>query len=322
MHINSDFNRQLIHPFADFQTAVQAVLDYLQQQLGFQLWMFTRVEENDWWVLTASDRGYGVQAGDVFRWSDSFCSRMVKGDGPNIAPCSQGVPAYAEAPIGQQVPINAYIGIPIYLSDDQLFGTLCAIDPHEQSEAITQQLPLIMLTTQLLTTILIHDLKAQENARRYERAEAEAQLDSLTGLYNRRGWDRLVGSEENRCKVFGVSASILIIDLDDLKRTNDLQGHAKGDQLIQDTARILQEKTRSQDVVARLGGDEFGILLIEANQEIAEKLSDRIECALTEAGISASIGWATRSPDSTLATTFEVADKRMYTRKQTRKQQG
>ncbi len=320
MHIHSAFNRQLIQPFADFPTAVQAVLEYLQQQLGFQLWMFTRVEGNDWLVLSANDQGYGVQAGDVFQWSDSFCYRMVTGDGPNIAPCSQQVPAYAEAPIGEQVPINAYIGIPIYLDENHLFGTLCAIDPQTKPETVTQHLPLLLLATQLLTTILVHDLKAQENARRCERAEAEAQLDSLTGLYNRRGWERLIEGEENRCKVFGVSASILIIDLDNLKITNDRHGHLIGDLLLQQTAKILQEKTRSQDVVARLGGDEFGILLVEANQDIAQKLSDRIQQALEAANILASIGWSTRSPDSTLLATLERADKQMYSQKAARKQ--
>ena len=90
--------------FDDFKAASTEVMNYLHSQLGFKLWMVTRTESEDWIVLNANDHGYEVAPGDVFRWTDSFCSRMVKGQGPRIAPSSKAVPAYAAAPIGQQVP--------------------------------------------------------------------------------------------------------------------------------------------------------------------------------------------------------------------------
>ena len=97
----------------DFETAGKAVLFFLRARFGFGLWMITRTEGNDWIVLQAEDHGYGVSAGTVLRWSYSFCSEMVKGNGPRIAPDSAEVPAYVRAPIGQQVPIRAYVGIPL-----------------------------------------------------------------------------------------------------------------------------------------------------------------------------------------------------------------
>ena len=97
---------QGISAFANFQEAVQAVLESLHERLGFQLWMFTRVEGNDWIVLEAVDHGYGVTSGNVFHWSDSFCSRMVQGMGSRVAPNSRQIQAYLEAPIGQQVDIS------------------------------------------------------------------------------------------------------------------------------------------------------------------------------------------------------------------------
>lgn len=75
--------------------------------------MVTRTEGEDWIVLPAEDRGYDVKEGDVFRWTDSFCSQMVEGRGPCIAPQSDLIPAYANAPIGQQVSIAAYVGLPL-----------------------------------------------------------------------------------------------------------------------------------------------------------------------------------------------------------------
>ena len=71
--------------FKDFESASQAVLEYLQDRFGFALWMTTRTNEPHWIVLQSSDRAYGVTRGAVFRWADSFCSRMVQGLGPQIA---------------------------------------------------------------------------------------------------------------------------------------------------------------------------------------------------------------------------------------------
>ena len=70
-----------VHPFADFREASAAGLHLLQDRIGMGLWLVTRTAGEDWIVLEAVDQGYGVKAGDVFVWSDSFCSRMVEGKG-------------------------------------------------------------------------------------------------------------------------------------------------------------------------------------------------------------------------------------------------
>ncbi len=305
--------------FQNFQEAVQSVLQSLHERLGFQLWMFTRVKEEDWLVLSTVDYGYGVNAGDVFRWSDSFCSRMVAGLGPRIAPCSNQVVAYANAPIGQQVPIAAYIGIPLLDPEDQFFGTLCAIDPRPQPEVIQTEQKFIELQARLLTTILHYELKNQRILRHWERAEAEAQLDALTGVYNRRGWERLLAAEEKRCQEFGLSAGVIILDLDDLKQVNDHQGHDAGDRLLQRTTDCLQSNVRSQDLVARLGGDEFAVLMIEGQPSELEDLGRRLQQALQQQGIECSLGWAVRLPQSNLLEAVKLADKAMYRNKLIRK---
>lgn len=306
-------------PFSNFQVAAKAVLKLLHDRLGFQLWMLTRVEQDDWIVLAADDHGYGVDQGDVFRWSDSFCSRMVHGLGPQVAPRAGDVLAYATAPIADQMPICAYIGVPLRRRDGTLFGTLCAIDPQPQMDSVQEELPLIELQGQLLTTILHQELEAQEKARRLERAELESQSDWLTGLYNRRGWERLLEMEEARCKRYGDSAGIIMIDLDDLKVVNDTQGHAAGDRLLQEMAGVLQGVSRSSDVVARLGGDEFAVMAVESNRSGTKQLAERIQNGLGAIGVSASIGWAVRNPKSNLQETLTSADQRMYQQKVLRK---
>ena len=70
----------------DFERASQAVLEFLHRRLGFSLWMVTRVQGDDFIILQAKDEGYGVSPGTVIRWADSFCSQMVKGNAPRVAP--------------------------------------------------------------------------------------------------------------------------------------------------------------------------------------------------------------------------------------------
>ena len=310
---------ETISPFSDFESAARAVLSYLHQRLGFSLWMVTRTEGKDWIMLQVEDHGYGVKKGAVFCWSDSFCSRMVKGEGPKIAPKVNSIPAYVEAPIGQQIAIGAYIGIPLVLSDGSLFGTLCAIDPNPQSEAIKNELHTVELLAQLLSTILENELKYNEQARNLERMEAEAMSDVLTEIYNRRGWEKLLLAEEKRCERYGHPAGIIYIDLDGLKPINDQKGHAAGDQLIYNAAQEICSAVRDQDIVARIGGDEFAVLGIECNEEQIQGLGQRIEASLNLANIEASWGYASRHPSKGLMAACQEADEKMYELKHSKK---
>ena len=308
-----------ISPFSDFEAAARNVLSFLRQRLDFDLWMVTRTEGNDWITLQVEDHGYNIKEGSVFCWSDSFCSRMVKGRGPCIAPKVSAIPAYIEAPIGRKVSIGAYIGIPIVLSDGSLFGTLCAIDPNSKPDTITEELPTIELLANLLSTILEHELKCRDQKRQIERMETEAMSDGLTELYNRRGWDKLLQAEETRCQRYGHPAGVIYIDLDNLKPINDSQGHAAGDELLYTAAKTIHSALREQDIIARLGGDEFGVLAVECNRYQLKKLANRIKNALQEAKIEASIGYAPRHPSEGLAVACEKADQKMYECKRDRK---
>jgi len=304
--------------FQDFESAAHAVLSYLHKRMGFGLWMVTRTEGKEWIVLQTEDHGYDVSPGTVFLWADSFCSEMVAGRGPHIAPDSDKVPAYAAAAIGQQVPIKAYVGFPLTKADGSLFGTLCAIDPERQPEAIVQEQAQIELLAGLLSTLLRKELALQEQTRRKERLEMEAHTDALTGLSNRRAWDDLLLQEEERCRRYGHPAAVLTMDLDHLKQVNDTKGHAAGDALIARAALALSEAAREVDMVARLGGDEFGIIAIECDQAGADALQARTVALLAQHGIKASVGVAVRKHLQGLKGAWEEADRRMYVQKKAR----
>ena len=303
---------------SDFETSARAVLSFLHQRMGFDLWMVTRTEGAAWIALQTEDHGYGVSAGKVFRWADSFCSEMVKGNGPNIAPSSNAVPAYAAAPIGRQVQIKAYAGVPLSLADGTLFGTLCGIHPAPLPETTVEHQELLELLAANLSTILQLELDSTEATRRAERFQAEALTDSLTHLYNRRGWELLLAAEESRCIRYGHPAAVVIADLDELKRINDEFGHPAGDQLIIRASLALRDAARSIDIVARLGGDEFGIVGVECDSQGAEALLKRVRDALAANDVRASVGFAMRDPSVGIRSAWAEADQLMYQQKRSR----
>lgn len=300
---------------ADFEHAGRAVLQFLRRRCGLDLWMITRVDGDDWIVLQSEDYGYGIGPGRVFRWSDSICSRMVANDGPRIVPEVGRIPAYASAPILRQVPIRAYVGVPIALSDGTLFGTLCAIHPLGRPDEILKEKELVELLASMLSSILNSELRVAEESRRRERLEMEVLVDPLTGLANRRAWNELLAREEERCRRYGHPAALLMLDLDDLKEVNDAAGHAAGDALLVGAAAALREAVRDADVVARLGGDEFGIIAVECDVTGAEQLLKRTRDALDRRGVRASVGVALREPNRGLGRAWEEADRLMYQQK-------
>lgn len=311
---------QQVEPFETFRDAARAVLAFLQGQFGFDLWMATRVEGDQWLVLEATDHGHGAQLSREFRWSDTICARMVAGLGPRIAPRVQDVPAYAAAPITRTLGIGAYVGVPIFGPRGSLFGTLCAIHPKPQPAAVQRAESSLILLGALLSTILVRELEAEGARRRAEHAEAQALTDPLTGLLNRRAWEQLLDREEERCRRYGHPAVVAIVDLDGLKERNDRLGHEAGDHLLRRTADALRSCARQEDVVARLGGDEFAVLAVGCSPEAAEVLRRRIRDALRRAGVNASVGIAARDPQGGLRGTWRRADLAMYRDKLSRRE--
>lgn len=150
--------------------------------------------------------------------------------------------------------------------------------------------------------------------------------DPLTDLYNR-GYFTEELQRVERGRRFPVS--IMVADLDGLKRVNDTLGHAIGDRLIQQAAQVIRSAVRGDDLVARIGGDEFAIILPGTDMPTALEVRDRIrrgealcnlECRNYLVGIS--VGIATVEQGSSLTEALRLADERMYEEKSVRKQAG
>ncbi|BBM01527.1 diguanylate cyclase [Microbulbifer sp. GL-2] len=151
--------------------------------------------------------------------------------------------------------------------------------------------------------------------------EKNASTDTLTGLANRREAYRAIHDMERRNKELRDRYVILIGDLDNFKTINDTHGHAFGDRILQDVAKILRSNTRTEDIVARWGGEEFLLLLpntdVRGGSVLAEKLRRKVEALsrryVQSVKVSISFGLVEGSsngnPHNQL---LAEADKRMY----------
>ena len=134
--------------------------------------------------------------------------------------------------------------------------------------------------------------------QKIDRLRADADLDSLTGLANRRRFRVALIREVERWRRYSIPCSLLMLDIDHLKMINDQFGHPAGDMVIRQVAQTLSEVLRDNDTAARLGGEEFALLLAGIDVDKAAAAADRLREAISQrrvegvGKISVSIGVA------------------------------
>jgi diguanylate cyclase (GGDEF)-like protein/PAS domain S-box-containing protein len=154
------------------------------------------------------------------------------------------------------------------------------------------------------------------------RKRAEDQLlylsthDALTGLYNRAYFEEVM-AQISHGNPFPIS--IVIADIDGMKRTNDTCGHPAGDELLRRTAEVLKSICQNNDIIARIGGDEFAILLPHTDRPIAGGILERLKDRLAEHNntcegipLYVSLGAATAYEHDLLSQAVSDADQEMY----------
>ncbi|HSI96774.1 MAG TPA: diguanylate cyclase, partial [Gaiellaceae bacterium] len=117
---------------------------------------------------------------------------------------------------------------------------------------------------------------ALDNAHIRARLEHQASTDALTGLYNHRSFHDRLREEVIRASTEHGTVGVVMVDLDDFKKVNDVYGHGIGDQLLHQVADVLRGCVRSSDVVCRVGGEEFAVIVPGGNLQSSLALADRI----------------------------------------------
>ncbi|MFC2992438.1 sensor domain-containing diguanylate cyclase [Halomonas tibetensis] len=166
----------------------------------------------------------------------------------------------------------------------------------------------------------ITERRHQEALRRWE-----AEHDPLTGLLNRRGFERRLEEALADFTKTGTPSALILFDLDHFKPVNDEGGHALGDELLRRVSQVVAWETRGSDHLGRQGGDEFGLLLPSCTQEHAERIAESLRDAIARVSVSqaekeyfvtASIGLTQfLDGDDSIATVLARADAASYAAK-------
>jgi diguanylate cyclase (GGDEF)-like protein len=160
---------------------------------------------------------------------------------------------------------------------------------------------------------------AISHARLFRHVQTQAMTDSLTGLYNHRYFHERLDREIQMADRNNESLSLILLDLDHLKRINDTHGHRAGDAALCHIASVLKTTVRDIDICARYGGEEFVIILPQCQREAAFHVAERVREAIAlqpvprVGAVTASIGIATYpAPAMTKEELIEMADRAMY----------
>jgi diguanylate cyclase (GGDEF)-like protein len=178
------------------------------------------------------------------------------------------------------------------------------------SELLTLSTPIRFITYATMGGLL--GWFATRDRELVERLRVLAERDFLTGLPNTRAFEAAIAHRLER----GTPFSLLLGDMDGLKRINDSQGHAEGNDALRRLALMLGSVLRPEDEVARVGGDEFAILTTLARNDEAASLAARLENELNRESSPMTFGWAVYPGDGQNALSlYRAADERLYARK-------
>jgi diguanylate cyclase (GGDEF)-like protein len=153
----------------------------------------------------------------------------------------------------------------------------------------------------------------------------KAQIDGLTGLWNRMFFDRRWAEEHARNQRHGHAVSVALIDVDHFKQINDTFGHPAGDAVLQTLARTIVRESRATDLACRYGGEEFALVMPDADASAARVVCERIREAISRDAlprlnghaVTVSIGLAGAGGRSPVGTEdwIDIVDKNLYAAK-------
>lgn len=148
-------------------------------------------------------------------------------------------------------------------------------------------------------------------AQTMERLRADANLDPLTGLANRRRFRVALSREVERWRRYGVPCALLLLDIDYLKAINDKYGHMAGDVVIRSIAEMLIAASRNNDTAARVGGEEYALLLAGVSVEKAQLAAERLRSIVSERAVEG-VGVVTVSIGVAACPAHADSDRSLY----------
>lgn len=201
--------------------------------------------------------------------------------------------------------------------------------PRSGPGRLAAEVERVEVTTRLTHEVTRLEAELAATQARVVELEAHAHHDPLTGLLNRRGFERELFRAAAHMQRYGGRLVLVYLDLDGFKPVNDTHGHAAGDAVLQAVAAVLRSHVRVSDLLARLGGDEFAVLLWNLADADAAAKATALEAMIAattvswgeaEITVGASAGTAALADPAEAATALARADAAMYHRKRGRRE--
>lgn len=220
-----------------------------------------------------------------------------------------------DGPAGEVLEFRDVAIVPLSVTD-HLIGAILADNIYNSQPVDSEDLRRLHALGNLASLAI-------DRARLHAKTVRMAEVDGLTGVYNRRHYERELRRALETARRTGQLLSIVVFDLDNFKAQNDQHGHLVGDELLKDVGRLLQTSVRQSDMVARYGGEEFVLLLadtgLDAAVQVAEKLCQLVRREALAGGrvrgLTLSAGVATMRGDESAESLFARADRALYVAK-------
>lgn len=214
---------------------------------------------------------------------------------------------------GGEVMRFRFLAIVPLLVGGKLIGAILADNLYSESSVGSEDLKRLHALGNLASLSI-------DRARLHGKAVGMAEVDGLTGVYNRRFYEQELKRAISACHHGGQSLTIVVFDLDFFKDTNDQHGHLVGDEVLKDVARLLANSVRKSDKVARYGGEEFVLLLPHTTASQGEKVAEKLRNLVRSTplargkvrGLTLSAGVASTRGEDSPESLFERADRAMY----------
>ncbi len=201
---------------------------------------------------------------------------------------------------------------------DRVVGVLNLADKINADHFNSDDIALIELFSQLVGASI-------GNIKLFEKMQRQATTDGLTGLVNHKTFYEILEKELWRSRRYGGRISLIMIDVDNLKKINDAYGHRAGDKVIKEVSRRIKECIRQIDTAARYGGDEFAVILLNSLLDDAAVVAQRMVDAVANSPaswnkeqiqLSISVGLGQYDSDSTPEDITSRSDQALYFAKQ------
>jgi len=273
--------------------------DVLAAELGDQE-MKRRLEASPVAVREPSLAGFVATSGQVLRV-------------PDVEAIPAGAPYAFDRSVDRRTAYRtrSVLAVPLVDQAGETLGVLELMNARNQRSVVTAFAP--------ERVDLVRCLAAQATVSvRAALLEELSYRDPLTGLYNRRYFGLRVQEEGKRHDRFGEPLSLVLMDIDHFKPVNDRLGHAAGDDLLRELARVLVGHSRSFSIITRYGGDEFAVLLVNTTKAGAVAYARRIKTlvethAFAHGALTVSLGVCSLPDDvRTSADLIPAADRALY----------